>query len=49
MTKATLIKITFNWDWLTGSEIQFIIIKAEAQQEVQARLKDLRVLHLHPK
>jgi hypothetical protein len=25
MTKATLIRITFNWGWLTGSEVQFII------------------------
>ena len=23
---------TFNWDWLTGSEVQFIVIKAEAWQ-----------------
>jgi hypothetical protein len=27
MTKATLIKTTFNWDWLTGSEVQSIILK----------------------
>jgi hypothetical protein len=32
MTKATLIRITFNWGWLTGSEIQSIIIKAETLQ-----------------
>ena len=25
MTKATLIRTTFNWDWLTDSEIQSII------------------------
>ena len=25
MTKATLIRTTFNWVWLTGSEIQSII------------------------
>jgi hypothetical protein len=25
MTKATLIRTTFNWVWLTGSEFQFII------------------------
>jgi hypothetical protein len=30
--KATLIRTTFNWDWLTGSEAQFIIIKAGACQ-----------------
>jgi hypothetical protein len=28
MTKATLIRTTFNWGWLTGSEVQSIIIKA---------------------
>ena len=26
MTTATLIKKTFNWDWLTGSEAQLIMI-----------------------
>jgi hypothetical protein len=30
MTKATLIRKTFNWVWLTGSEVQSIIIKAGA-------------------
>jgi hypothetical protein len=30
MTKATLIRTTFNWGWLTGSEVQFIIIKMGA-------------------
>jgi hypothetical protein len=32
MTKATFIRTTFNWGWLTSSEIQSIIIKAEARQ-----------------
>jgi hypothetical protein len=32
MTKATLIRTTFNWGWLTGSEIQSIIIKVKAWQ-----------------
>jgi hypothetical protein len=32
MTKASLIKPTFNWGWLTGSEVQSIIIKAGAWQ-----------------
>jgi hypothetical protein len=27
MTKATLIRTTFIWGWLTRSEVQFIIIK----------------------
>jgi hypothetical protein len=25
MTKVTLIRITFNWGWLTGSEVPVII------------------------
>jgi hypothetical protein len=28
MTKATLTRTTFNWDWLIGSEVQSAIIKA---------------------
>jgi hypothetical protein len=32
MTKATLIKETFNWVWLTDSEVQSIIIKVGAWQ-----------------
>jgi hypothetical protein len=28
MAKATLIRTTFNWGWLTGSEVQSIITKA---------------------
>jgi hypothetical protein len=32
MTKASLIKTTFNWGWLTGSEVQSIIIKVGAWQ-----------------
>jgi hypothetical protein len=31
MTKATLIR-TFNWGWLTGSEVQSIIIKSGTWQ-----------------
>ena len=45
MTKATLIRTTFNWSWLTGSEVQSSIIKVVAWQ----LLEDLRVLHLHLK
>jgi hypothetical protein len=30
MTKATLKKAIFNWGWLTGSEVQYIIIKVVA-------------------
>jgi len=32
MTKATLIRTTFNWSWLTGSEVQTIIVKAGTWQ-----------------
>jgi hypothetical protein len=32
MTKASLVKTTFNWGWLTGSEVQSIIIKVGAWQ-----------------
>jgi hypothetical protein len=28
MTKASLIRTAFNWGWLTGPEVQSIIIKA---------------------
>jgi len=37
MTKAILIRMTCNWGWLTGSEVQSIIIKADMG------LEDLRV------
>jgi hypothetical protein len=30
--EATLIRTTFNWSWLTGSEIQSIILKGGAQK-----------------
>ena len=32
MTKTTLIRTIFNWDWLTGSEVLSIIIKVGAWQ-----------------
>jgi hypothetical protein len=32
MTKATLIRTSFNWGLLTGSEVQSIIIKAGTWQ-----------------
>jgi hypothetical protein len=32
MTKTSLIKATFNQDWLTDSEVQSIIIKVGAWQ-----------------
>jgi hypothetical protein len=38
----------FNWGWITGSEVQFIIIKAGsvAASSPGMELKELRVLHL---
>jgi len=32
MTKATFIRTTFNWGWLTGPEVQSIIITVGAGQ-----------------
>jgi hypothetical protein len=32
MTKATLMRITFNWGWCIGSEVQSSIIKAGTWQ-----------------
>jgi hypothetical protein len=32
MTKGSLIKTTFNWGWLTGSEVQSIIINVGVWQ-----------------
>jgi hypothetical protein len=32
MTKTSLIRTTFNWGWLTGSEVQSIITKAGTRQ-----------------
>jgi len=32
MTKATLIRITINWCWLTGSQVEYIIIKVGPRQ-----------------
>jgi hypothetical protein len=49
MTKATLIRATFNWGWLTGSEVQSIIIEVGAWQHPGRHGAKLRVLHLHPK
>jgi hypothetical protein len=33
MTKATLSSTAVNWGWLTGSEVQSIIIKAVTWQQ----------------
>jgi hypothetical protein len=34
MTKASLIRITFNWGWLTDSEVQSVIIKVGGWQHL---------------
>jgi hypothetical protein len=34
VTKATLIRTAFNWSWLIGLEVQFIIIKVGAWQRL---------------
>jgi hypothetical protein len=53
MTKATLIRTTVNWGWLTGSEVQSSIIKEGPWEHgnIQAGMvqEELRVLHLHLK
>jgi hypothetical protein len=52
MTVAGLGKTTFNWGWLTGSEIQSIIIMVESMavsRQAGMALEELRVLHLHLK
>jgi hypothetical protein len=49
MTKATLIRATFKWGWLTGLEVQTIIIKVVAWQhpdkQVHEKLRDLHLYH----
>jgi hypothetical protein len=32
MTKASLLRTTFTWDWLTGLEVQSIVIKVGTWQ-----------------
>jgi hypothetical protein len=50
MTKASLIKNNINWGWLTGLEVQSIIIKVGAGQHPAGMVQaELRVLHLHLK
>ena len=50
MTKATLIiRTTFNWDWLTDSEVQSIIAKVGTWQHSGMVQAEQRVLHLHQK
>jgi hypothetical protein len=47
MTKATLIKTTFNWGWLTGS-VHYRQGDNGSIQEVMVQ-EELRVLDLHLK
>jgi hypothetical protein len=49
MTKAAFIRTTFNWGWLTGLEVQFIIIKAGGNMAVSRPgivQEELRILYL---
>jgi hypothetical protein len=48
-TKATLIRTTVSWGWLTGSEVQFIIIKEHGSIQADMVQEELRILHLHLK
>jgi hypothetical protein len=48
MTKATVIRKTFNWGWLTGSEVQPSIIKVGTWQH-PGMVQELGVLHHHLK
>jgi hypothetical protein len=50
MTKATLTRAAFNWGWVTGSEVQSILINARAWH-IQAGMEqeDVSDLHLHLK
>jgi hypothetical protein len=44
MTKATLIRTMLNWDWLTVSEVQSIIIMAGSMQHPSRHgLEELRI------
>jgi hypothetical protein len=52
MTKATLIRTTFNWGWLTGSERGSVHYhQGRKHGSIQAEMvqEELRVLHLHLK
>jgi hypothetical protein len=51
VTKATLTRPSFNWIWLTGSEVQSTIIKVGAWQHPGRHGAGgaERVLHLHLK
>ena len=49
MTKVTLKRTTLNWGWLPGSDVQSIIIKVGAGQNLGIVQEQLRVLHLHLK
>jgi hypothetical protein len=50
MTKASLIRTTFNWGWLTGSEVWSIITKVGTWHHSGRHVQEeQRVLHLHLK
>jgi hypothetical protein len=51
MTKETLIRTTFNWGWLIGSERFSPLSSRWEHVSIQAGMvqEELRVLHLHLK
>ena len=46
MIKATLVRTTFNWGWLTGSEVQSIVIKAGSRAACR-QLDESLIAHTH--
>jgi hypothetical protein len=51
MIKATVIRTTCDWGWLTGSEVSSITSSWQEHSSIQAGMvkEKLRVLHLHLK
>jgi hypothetical protein len=51
MIKAAPIRKTFNWGWLTGSEVQSPLSSTQEHDSIQAGMvqAELRVQHLHLK
>jgi hypothetical protein len=48
MTKVTHIRTIFNWDWLTGSEVQTIIIKGGNLTAPRQAQEELKIQHFVP-
>ena len=49
MNKATLIRTTFNWGWLTGQRFSPLLSRQEHDSIQADGLEELKVLHLDPK